>query len=995
MDLLRYLGLEGGEERPEIIEVRFGLMDKMLGVILGLGSVAVILGSTHAYLQDRPVSSILYLSLYGFVLAASLFAKRVHFTVRSLLLVSGMFTISVVSISRTGLGGVSLQIMTAACVLSAAFLGNRAGLMMLGLSLLTAVVVAGAMVLGWIPMAAAPLDNLSLLSWGTAIVAFGMVTLGLIIVPHMFIARLRESLEMVEKHSGRLKRSNDILRDQIRTRKKAERALCEAYDIINKSQAVAFLWRNDAGWPVEFVSENVQDLFGYSAEEFMSGKILYSTTIFAEDLPRVVSEVKDLSGDREVERFTHQPYRIVTREGAVKWVEDRTYARRDRNGRITHYQGIVQDITERKRAEEGLQESNAQFRLIFQTIPDPVNIVRVRDGICLDVNDQFVSETGWTREEVIGKRFSDLNMWCRPQDRDRLIESISRSDRAHNHEAMFRLKSGEVITALLSAISLNIGGERVIVSITRDITERDRAQRALRESEEKYRFIVDNANEWMILTQRGKTVFANKQAVEQSGYSLEELSNLSIAQLIHPDDREDAMSLYQSKMKGGPGRADYEFRLIGKAGNIIWVRINSFVVKWMGEPALLTFMNDISRQKAAEEEKERLQARLQRAQKMEAIGTLAGGVAHDLNNILSGIVSYPDLLLMQLPSDSPLRKPVTTIRESGKRAAAVVQDLLTLARRGLAVTEPVDLNRVIADFLKSAEVERLRANHPQVSIETRLDDTLQNIMGSPVHLQKTLMNLVLNAFEAMPGGGTVGIATENRHLEKSLNGYDHVHEGEYVMLRVSDTGIGISPEERERIFEPFYTKKAMGRSGTGLGMAVVWGTIKDHKGYIDVESTQGRGTTFMLYFPATREVARREPAATFDHYRGHGETIMIVDDMEDQREIASTLLSRLGYTVTAVSSGEEAIRRLDEEPADLLVLDMIMGCGMDGLDTYREILKIFPSQKAILASGYSETARVKEAQRLGAGQYIRKPYTLERIGTAVRSELDRRETIAA
>jgi PAS domain S-box-containing protein len=864
------------KERSEVLEVRLHLMNRLLRVILGLGALAVLLGSAQAYLDNRPIYSIFYITLYFVVLAATLFTKHASF--RSLLLVVSMFMFSVAILFRVGLSGVGLQIMIAACVLTAVFMGNRAGFLMLGIGLAIVSLLGGAMTLGWIPIFPKTMNtSLSPLSWGTAIVAFGMVTAGLLIIPQMFMARLTESLELLEKHSARLKRSNHVLKKQIRNRKNAERALSE----------------------------------------------------------------------------------------------------------------------ERKRTEDVLQESDGQFRLIYQMIPDPVTIIRERDGICLDVNGQFVSETGWTREEVVGRRFKDLGMWHRPQDREKMAESISRTGRVDNLEAKFRLKNGEITTTLLSAVALNIGGERVVVSVTRDITERYRAQKALKESEEKYRFVVDNANEWMVLTQDEKVVFANKQAIEQSGYSLEEFSSRSIANLIHPEDMEDAVMRYRSKLDGGTGKGDYEFRIIGKRGNIIWVRINSFPVTWMGEPALLSFMNNISKQKKVEEEKEKLQARLQRAQKMEAIGTLAGGVAHDLNNILSGIVSYPDLLLMQLPDDSPLRKPVTTMRESGKRAAAVVQDLLTLARRGLAVTEPVNLNTVVTEFLRSAEFEKLHSMHPHVHLETRLADDLQNISGSPVHLQKTLMNLVLNGFEAMPDGGAICISTEKHHLDKSLNGYDRVQKGEYVLLMVSDTGIGISHEERERIFEPFYSKKVMGRSGTGLGMAVVWGTVKDHKGYIDVESTKGKGTAFMLYFPASREVAKGNTVISTELYRGKGESVMIIDDLEDQREIASTLLAGLGYSVIAVSSGEEALDRVGKRRVDLLILDMIMGQGMDGLDTYREIIKMCPLQKAILASGYSETARVKEAQRLGAGQYIRKPYTLERIGMAVRRELDRRENIAA
>lgn len=386
----------------------------------------------------------------------------------------------------------------------------------------------------------------------------------------------------------------------------------------------------------------------------------------------------------------------------------------------------------------------------------------------------------------------------------------------------------------------------------------------------------------------------------------------------------------------------------------------------------------------------RLQNQLQRAQKMEAIGTLAGGVAHDLNNILSGIVSYPDLLLIQLPGNSPLRKPIQTIQTSGHKAAAIVQDLLTLARRGVTASEVVNLNRVVSEYLESPEFEALRSFHPNVAVEAHLEENLLNIMASPIHLSKSLMNLVSNAAEAMPSGGTIHITTENRYVDQPLSGYDHVEEGDYVVLRVSDSGVGIPLEDRERIFEPFYTKKVMGRSGTGLGMAVVWGTLKDLNGYIDVESSEGKGTTFILYFPVTRNplAADQESPPTMS-YQGKGEEILVVDDVETQRDIASMFLSQLEYKVHAVSSGEEAVLFVREHRVDLIMLDMVMEPGMDGLDTYKQILALYPGQKAVIASGFSETNRVKEAQRLGAGPYLRKPYTFEKLGRVIRQELDR------
>ncbi len=404
---------------------------------------------------------------------------------------------------------------------------------------------------------------------------------------------------------------------------------------------------------------------------------------------------------------------------------------------------------------------------------------------------------------------------------------------------------------------------------------------------------------------------------------------------------------------------------------------------------LVSMAMEASERRKNEKEKKRLERQLQRVEKMEAIGMLAGGVAHDLNNIMSGLVSYPELLLMDLPEDSPLRKPILTIKKSGEKASAIVQDLLTLARRGVAVSEVVNLNHVVSDYLKSPDLSRLRSLHPEVRLETDLEAVLLNIIGSPVHLFKTVMNLVSNAAEAMPHGGTIKVSTENRYIDRFIKGYEHIKEGDYVVLSVSDTGIGIKPDEKEKIFEPFYTKKVMGRSGTGLGMAVVWGTVKDHKGYIDVQSTEGEGTAFTLFFPVTRkELPEHLTSVSIQDYMGNGEAILVVDDVEEQREIASTMFQKLGYSVSAVSSGEEALEFVKINEVDLLVLDMIMDPGMDGLDTYREILEIRPNQKAIVASGFSETERVKEVQRLGATQYIKKPYTLEKIGIAIIDELN-------
>jgi CheY-like chemotaxis protein len=311
-----------------------------------------------------------------------------------------------------------------------------------------------------------------------------------------------------------------------------------------------------------------------------------------------------------------------------------------------------------------------------------------------------------------------------------------------------------------------------------------------------------------------------------------------------------------------------------------------------------------------------------------------------------------------------------------------------LGRRGVAVSEVINLNRVITDYFEAPEFDKLNSYHPNVTFKSDLEEKLSNIKGSPVHLGKTVMNLVSNASEAISGQGEVMIRTENRYIDKPIRGYDDVREGDYVVLTVSDNGRGISAADVKKIFEPFYTKKVMGRSGTGLGLAVVWGTVKDHDGYIDVQSEDGKGSTFIIYLPATREeVSGDEQKTSPEQYMGSGETILVVDDVKEQREVAASMLIRLGYEVRAVSSGEEAISYLKRNKADLIVLDMIMDPGMDGLETYRRVLAINPKQQAIIVSGFSETERVKKALELGAGAYVRKPYILEKIGMAIRKEL--------
>jgi len=529
----------------------------------------------------------------------------------------------------------------------------------------------------------------------------------------------------------------------------------------------------------------------------------------------------------------------------------------------------------------------------------------------------------------------------------------------------------------------------MVKSLSEDKRKINHILQELRDSEERYRILTEHSLTHIAMIREEKWIFANKIMIETLNYSEEDLSAMKFWEVLDTRDRDWVRGKISALEKGDLKEDHFQCRYKTSEGKTLWFEMLTTLILFQEKHAVIIHAIDVTSRNREQKERKELEAKLARAEKMEAVGALAGGVAHDLNNILSGLVSYPELLLMDIPEDSPLRKPLMVIQKSGQKASDIVQDMLTLARRGVAIAEVVNLTETVSEYLASPEYQRLRSFHSNVFVEASLTEDLLNIKGSPVHLSKTVMNLVSNAAEAMPRGGTILLSTENRCLEGPSGSYETVAAGDYVTLTVSDTGIGITPEDMGKIFEPFYTKKVMGRSGTGLGMAVVWGTVKDHSGYVDVQSTEGKGTVFTLYFPVTRELApEAQLLQPLEEYLGNGESILIVDDVEEQRLIASAMLTRLGYSVVAAASGEEAVVYLKDHLVDLVILDMIMDPGMDGLDAYRAILEMHPDQKTIIASGFSETDRVKEARNLGAGYYVKKPYVLETIGFAVKKGLN-------
>jgi len=469
------------------------------------------------------------------------------------------------------------------------------------------------------------------------------------------------------------------------------------------------------------------------------------------------------------------------------------------------------------------------------------------------------------------------------------------------------------------------------------------------------------------------------------GYNEEEFLKEPFIFFVHDEDVEKTKEAIAEAVKGK--RDIYiENRYKCKDDSYKWIEWKVLAIA--KENKFIAVGRDITERKEAEKQRLELQRRLNRSKKMEALGLLAGGVAHDLNNILSGIVGYPDLLLMDENINQEVKKSLEIIKQSGQRAAAVVEDLLTVSR-GITISRKVlNLNHIIQEYISSPEYAHLTARHSNVTMKIRLDSDLLNMNGSGVHIKNAFVNLVMNAFESINSdAGTVTISTRNQYVDKPIEGYDEINVGEYAVLTITDSGGGISEKDIDRIFEPFYTKKEMGRSGTGLGLTIVWNTIQDHDGYLEVKSDQN-GITFELYYPITRKkISEEKKQVPFKDYAGNGEKILVIDDIGSQRKIACSMLEELGYRADAVSSGEKALEYVKEHSVDLLLIDMVMDPGINGRETYERIVKIFPGQKAIIASGYSETDEVKKAMEMGVGNYIKKPYTLEKIGVAIRGEL--------
>ncbi len=657
---------------------------------------------------------------------------------------------------------------------------------------------------------------------------------------------------------------------------------------------------------------------------------------------------------------------------------------------VSYLADVTWEILKRRRAEEALRASEEKFRLAFVTSSDSINLNRARDGVYLDSNEGFRKIMGYAREDVIGKSSLELNIWDDPKDRERLVNTLKRQGIVENMEARFRDKDGRIRIGLMSACVLRINQEDVILSITRDITELKRAETAMRESEERFSrfFRATPVGTSITSLSDGRYADVNDAWLGLFGYTREEIVGQNAFKLGIWADREDQVKVVgvlreQSRLK------DFETRFRWKSGKIGDVLFSAEVIEVAGQQYILGLTHDITERKRVQEEKEKLEAQLFQAQKIESVGRLAGGVAHDFNNMLGVIIGRTEMALNKDVSTDELHHHLKEILNAGQRSADLTRQLLAFARKQTAVPKVLDLNDTISGMLKM--LRRLIGEDIDLFWAPELD--LWKVKIDPSQVDQILANLVVNARDAISGVGAITMRTENVVIDESDRAQTpEFIPGEYVLLTTSDTGEGMSKEVCEKIFEPFFTTKEVGK-GTGLGLSTVYGIVKQNEGFIYVDSERGKGTTFKIYLPRfeseTTQVTSEEAAGTPPTGT---ETILLVEDDEPILNLSKMILEKLGYTVLAARAPGQAIDLVEGHPGDihLLITDVVMP-EMSGRELAEQLAAIRPNLKCLYMSGYTADLIAHRGILDEGVNFIQKPFGNDDFAARVRQVLDHLE----
>jgi two-component system, cell cycle sensor histidine kinase and response regulator CckA len=737
----------------------------------------------------------------------------------------------------------------------------------------------------------------------------------------------------------------------------------------------ALLVAMDSGKLID-ANEQAEVLFGLPRERLLG---LCVSDVYPEglDVPRENGAAEGASAAVEMECVVSRPNgSMVPVNVCVSDVD--LYERRFKLA-------LFRDISQRKRSEAALRASEERLAKIFNLSPTAICIVRASDNRFVEANTAFVYGTGYTREEIIGHTPEELQLWVDQGERAEILREVDRSGTAVAYKLRGRRKNGETGVGLSSVTRINLNnGEPHFLWLIQDITEIDRADEARRESERRFRQLAENIDEvfWLAELDKRQLVYVSPAYSCVWGRSCESAYDdpLSWLESVRTEDRDRVRAALE---KQATGDYDIEYRIVRPDGSMRWIHERAFPVKNSAGKIyrVAGIASDITVRRELEEQ-------FRQAQKMEAVGQLAGGIAHDFNNLLTVIQLQASLLSDRVRRDREADLGVRQIMEAAKRASNLTRQLLTFSRRQTQNARNVDLAEVIGSMTKMLR----RILGEDVCFESHFSPTLPLVYADPGMIEQVLMNLVVNARDAMPSGGKLTVSLGSAEIDAQyVASNPSASLGRHVCLAVSDTGTGIPPEIRSRIFEPFFTTKEVGK-GTGLGLATVFGIVNQHRGWIELESDVGVGTTFRVYLPAIAQ-ARADAASEQQQapVRGGTETVLLVEDEDLVRALASTALRERGYRVLEATNVADALRRWDEVQGrvDLVLTDLIMPGGASGKDLSDQLLKRSPSLRIIFTTGHSTSAAGQALQLTAGVNYLEKPYSFTELATIVRRRLDR------
>ncbi|MBW1669077.1 MAG: PAS domain S-box protein [Deltaproteobacteria bacterium] len=740
----------------------------------------------------------------------------------------------------------------------------------------------------------------------------------------------------------------------ITARKKAEQALQaseEKYRTILENIEEGY-FEVDLGGNLTFFNDSLCKISGYPPEELLGmNNREYTSPETAKKMYRVFNRVYRTGKPARI-----LEYEIKRKDGSSCYLEMSTTLMKDSSGTPIGFRGIVRDITERKRAEQALRESEERYRQLVEHAPAGIYEVDFTTQKFVSVNDVMCEYTGYTKEEFLNLSPLDI---LPPESKRRFLERLSKIVAGEKVpevvEYQIRGKGGREFWVMLNTrLTYENGIHKGATVVVYDITERRKAEEALRKSEERYRLLVENATDGIFITQKGRIRFPNPKTLEVLGYTAEELAKMWYVDLIHPEDRSGFMERLKKRRGSEKGPDTYTIRIINKAGEELWAQINSVPITWEGRAAALNFVRDITPQK-------RLEEQLMHAQKMEAIGTIASGVAHNFRNILAVISMKSQVIDMKYRDHAELRNIAEGINNYVERGVKLVEGLMQFCRKQARKEfQPLDLCSVIHETYQIIS----KSFDKMIDIGLSIPPSLP-IMGDSAALSQVFMNLFSNARDAMPEGGRLQIDAER--------------EGDYAVVSVSDTGHGMARSTLEKCFDPFFTTKDIDK-GTGLGLSTAYGIVKEHGGEIKVTSKQGKGTTFRLLFPLDSSKELSEEKTPLRPVSGRGQQVLIVDDEIEICKVMKELLKEFGYRASYVTSGKEGIAAYKTSKPDLLLVDRSMP-EMDGISFAREIMDLDPDAKIVIISGYDQDgpSGIDEQARHLIKGYLTKPVNVKEL----------------